>query len=208
VRGHGVLKVGHGDRRAARVFAGLLRLPPAGDAVDTTLVVTPTPGGEHWLRTFGTRVLSTRQYPLEGGDIAERFGPLELRFRRELSGGGTVYRQIGTALVLGPARIPLPGWCAPRVTAREDPAGDRRIRIDVRVEMPVVGPILTYAGTIDMDEVSERAQRGEQSAGTIDMDEVSERAQRGEPRERSAPAKRRASERAGESEGRSPSDKK
>jgi hypothetical protein len=159
VRGHGVLKVGHGDRRAARMFAGLLRLPPAGDAVDTTLVVTPTPGGEHWLRTFGTRALSTRQYPLEDGDIAERFGPLELRFRREASGGGTVYRQIGTALVLGPARIPLPRWCAPRVTAREDPAGDRRIRIDVRVEMPVVGPILTYAGTIDMDDVRERAQR-------------------------------------------------
>ena len=38
-------------------------------------------------------------------------------------------------------------------------------------------------------------------------DEPREQAQRSEPRERSAPAKRRASERAGESEGRSPSDK-
>jgi Domain of unknown function (DUF4166) len=156
VRGHGVLRVGHGDSRAARVFAGLLRLPAAGDAVATTLVVTPMEGGERWHRTFGTRALDTRQYPARDGGVAERFGPFELRFRLESSGGGTLYRQTGTALVLGPARLRLPGWCAPRVVAREDPAGERCVRIDVRVSLPAIGPVLTYAGTIHMDEASER----------------------------------------------------
>jgi hypothetical protein len=144
--------VGHGGSRAARLLAHVLRLPEAGDAVNTRVVVTPDEGGERWLRTFGTRALNTRQYPAGGGSVAERIGPLELRFRLEPSDGGTVYRQLAAAVIVGPARLPLPHWCAPRVTAREEPAGDHRIRIDVRVELPLVGPILGYAGTIDLEE--------------------------------------------------------
>jgi len=159
VRGHGVLRVVHGGNAAARIVARLFLLPHAGDAVETRLVVTPSDDGEHWLRTFGTRALNTRQYPAGNGAVAERIGPLELRFRVGPSGGGTVYRQLAAALVIGPARLPLAHWCAPRVTAREDPAGDHRIRIDVRVELPLVGPILGYAGTIDIEEPSERAPR-------------------------------------------------
>ena len=184
----------------ARVFL----LPPAGEAVETRLIVTPAGNGERWLRTFGTRALNTRQYPAGDHGVAERIGPLEFRFQREPCDDGTRFRQIHAAIVIGPVRVRLPRWCAPTVAAREDPAGERRVHIDVRVSLPLVGPILSYAGTIDLDEPSERAQRRE-------------------PRERSAPApfdfaqsavsnsrtaKRRARERIGESEGRSLSDKK
>jgi hypothetical protein len=168
------------------MVARLFLLPPAGDAVETRLVVTPSADGEHWLRTFGTRVLNTRQYPAGDQRFAERIGPLEFRFRREPCDGGTIFRQEEAAIVWGLLRARLPHWCAPRVTAREDPAGDHRIRIDVRVELPLVGPILSYAGAIDLEEPRERAQRSE-------------------PPERSEAAQRRASDGVGESEGRSPS---
>ena len=187
MRGHGLLRVAHGGNAAARLIARVFMLPPAGDAVETRLVVTPGPGGDDWRRTFGHRAMNSRQYPAADGSVAERIGPLELRFRLEPSGAGTTWRQTGAALALWRARLPLPRWCAPRVFAREDRRGADRIGIDVRVELPVVGPILSYAGTIRLEEASERAQRRE-------------------PRERSAPAERRARECVGESEGRSPSD--
>jgi hypothetical protein len=152
VRGRGVFRVGHGDNRVARAFAALLRLPPAGDAVETRLIVTPSGGGEHWRRTFGTRALDTWQYPSGEDGFAERLGPFEFRFRREPCDGSTIFRQIDTAIVLGPIRARLPRWCAPTVAAREDPAGERRVRVDVRVALPLVGPILSYAGTIDLEE--------------------------------------------------------
>ena len=188
LRGFGVVRVTHGANLAARAVAHLFRLPAAGDAVETRLIVTPAGEGEQWVRTFGARALNTRQYPAADGAVAERFGPLEFRFRREAVPEGTLYRHVGTAFIAGPLRLPLPRWCAPRIVAREDSAGDHRVRIDVRIELPAIGPILSYAGTIAMDEISERAQRCE-------------------PRERRAPAKRRTRERAGESEGQSPSDR-
>jgi hypothetical protein len=189
MRGQGRLRVTHGENAVARTLAWLLRLPRAGDAVETRLVVTPCAGGEHWQRTLGGHPFNSRQYPAGNGDIAERFGLLELRFRRDEIDNGTSFRQTGAALVAGRLRIPLPRLCAPAVSAREDRIGPRTRRINVRVVLPLVGPVLTYKGTIDFDEEW--------------MD--CERAQRSEPRDRSEPAQRRARERAGESEGRSPS---
>ena len=187
VRGHGVLRVENGHSAAARLVARLLRLPEAGDAVETHLIVTPIAGGEQWRRTFGAHALDTRQYPA-GGGMAERIGPLELSFLIDKANDGRVFRQTGASLVMGPLHVRMPRWCAPTVSAREDPAGEHRVRVDVRVELPLVGPVLSYAGTIDVD--------------------IGEQAPRREPRERSEPAERRARERAGESEGRRPSDQK
>jgi hypothetical protein len=152
VRGHGILRVAHGGNAAARIVARLFLLPPAGEAVETRLVVTPAGDGEHWQRTFGTRALNTRQYPAGRNGFTERHGPVEFRFDREPCDGGTIFRQIDAAIVLGPLRARLPRWCAPTVIAREDRLGERRVRIDVRVALPIVGPILSYAGDIDLEE--------------------------------------------------------
>jgi len=154
LHGRGICRVGRGETRAARACAALLRLPPAGDAVETRLIVTPAGDGEHWRRTFGTCALNTRQYPLGADRFAERHGPVEFRFRRESSPGGTVFRQIDSAIVVGPLRARLPRWCAPSVAAREDRLDERRVRIEVCVSLPLVGPILRYIGTIDIDDAS------------------------------------------------------
>ena len=152
VRAHGRLRIQHGRGRAARVLAGLLRLPRAGDAAETRLVVTSHDDGERWLRTFGDRRLDTRQY--EAGDrvLAERIGLLEFRFRLEASAGSLVFRQLDAALLVGSVRLRLPATWAPTVEAREDPAGARCVRVHVRVALPGLGPVLTYDGTIDIED--------------------------------------------------------
>ena len=152
VRGSGRLRIAHGRSLGARWLARLLRLPRATDAADTRLVISPDAGGERWSRTFDDSRFDTRQY--EGGEraLVERFGALELRFQLEAAQGSLCFRSRDAALVWGPVRVPLsPKW-APRVDAREDAAGMRRIRIHVRVAVPGLGPVLTYEGCIDIEE--------------------------------------------------------
>ena len=71
----------------ARLLARLLRLPHAGDASDTRLVITPQGAGEWWRRTFDGRRMDTRQYQAGDGELAERLGLLELRFRLDAADG-------------------------------------------------------------------------------------------------------------------------
>ena len=47
--------------------------------------------GEQWRRTFDDRRLDTRQYVAGNGDLAERFGLLEFRFRLAASDGSLIY---------------------------------------------------------------------------------------------------------------------
>ncbi|HEX9365894.1 MAG TPA: DUF4166 domain-containing protein [Vicinamibacterales bacterium] len=151
VRARGRLRIGHGRGPAARWLARLLGLPRANDAAETRLVITPDAGGELWRRTFDERRLDTRQYRAGDGELAERFGVLELRFRLDASQGSLVFRQTEAAFLCGTVRLRIPAVLAPRVDAREDPAGARQVSIRVRVVLPAVGPVLTYDGTIDID---------------------------------------------------------
>jgi hypothetical protein len=152
VRAHGRLRIEHGRTHLARFLARLLRLPRATEAAETRLVITPRGDGEHWLRTFDDRCLATLQYEAGGGELAERFGVLEFRFRLEASERSLLYRQVEAAFRVGSIRLRLPALCTPRVDAREDPAGARRISVLVRVALPVAGPVLGYDGTIDIED--------------------------------------------------------
>ncbi len=154
VRGHGVFRVGRGGNPAARALASMMGLPRAGEAVETRLAVTPCRGGVLWQRTFDGRPMNSRQYPDSRGGFAERFGVVEIRFARDVAAAATVFRQTGASLVAGSIRLPLPRACAPRIRAREDIVGPGQRRIDVRIDAPLVGLLLTYAGTIDIDEAA------------------------------------------------------
>jgi hypothetical protein len=154
VHASGRLRIAHGRSRAARWLVRLLRLPRASDAADTRLVVTRSAGAEQWRRTFDDRRLDTWQYRAADGALAERFGILELRFHLAASQGSLVLRQTSAALQWGAVRLRIPAACAPRVDAREDPAGARRIQVHVRVALPLVGPVLAYDGTIDIEETA------------------------------------------------------
>jgi hypothetical protein len=130
----------------------LLRLPRASEAAETRLVITSEADGEQWRRTFDERRLDTRQYQVGDCELAERIGVLELRFRLEASDGSLIFRQLEAALLCGPVRLRLPAAWAPSVEAREDPMGPHQIGVHVRVALPAVGPVLTYDGTIDIED--------------------------------------------------------
>ena len=151
---HGRLRIGHGRNRSARLLARLLRLPRASAAAETRLVVTSEARGEQWRRTFDGRRIDTRQFGCDGCVLAERIGVLEFRFRLEPADGSLVFRQVAAAIVFGRFRVGLPEAWAPRIEAREDPAGAGRMGVHVRVTLPAVGPVLTYDGTVGIENLS------------------------------------------------------
>lgn len=152
VRAHGHLRIEHGRHHLARFLARMLRLPRPSAAAETRLIVTAHAAGEHWQRTFNGRRLDTRQYESSESEIAERFGVLEFQFHLDASDGSLLYVQREAAFRLGWFRLRIPASWAPRVEAREDPAGLKRVKIDVRVALPGIGLLITYDGLIDVED--------------------------------------------------------
>jgi len=149
VRSSGWLQVRHGSGWLARLLVWLLRMPLAGDAVRTRLVVTPQGKRERWQRSFGARFLVTTQWEESGNLLAERMGPLEIYFRLHATNRALVYRQTGAALRLGPWRLDLPSWLAPRVVAQEEPGGHpERIHVAVEIVAPLLGLLISYDGAM------------------------------------------------------------
>ena len=150
----GTFRVTRGGNLAARLFAPLLRAPPAGDDVPVRLIVEAFDDGtERWLRWFGDHLLTTSQRRADDGTLRERFGPLDLAFDLVADANGVDYRQTAARLRCGPVSLRLPRWLSPRVAAREEVAAGARgdeLRTHVRVELslPVVGRIVTYDGTL------------------------------------------------------------
>jgi hypothetical protein len=153
IRASGRLRVEDGRHFLARMLARMLRLPRPTAAAETHLTVTAGPEGEHWQRTFNGRRLKTRQYESNTFELAEQFGVLEFRFRLDASGGNLLYVQQEAAVLFGPVRLRIPAAWAPRVEAREDPAGPTRIKVAVRVALPGIGQLIAYDGFVDIEDL-------------------------------------------------------
>jgi hypothetical protein len=151
VRARGQFRIDYGSHPVARLLARLLRLPHPSAAADTRLVVSAHGDREQWERTFDGRRFVTLQYRWHD-DLAERFGVLQFRFRLQVSDGSLLYVQRQAAVLCWRVRLPIPALCAPRVEAREDPAGPKRIRVQVRVVLPGIGLLISYAGIVDVEE--------------------------------------------------------
>jgi hypothetical protein len=158
LRARGQFRVERGGHPMARLLARLLRLPPASDAIDTRLIITAIDHGdysERWERTFGTSRVVTEQHdgpgPASASDLVERFGLLELRFHLDATAGSLRYVQRDAAFRWRSARLRIPAPLAPRVDAREDPAGRTGVKVHVQVTLPMVGPLVTYEGIIEIE---------------------------------------------------------
>jgi len=154
VRAYGRLRVEHGPHAGARFIAWLLRLPRPSSAAEMRLSVTARGHGEYWQRTFDGRCFTTWQYEANAFELGERFGIIELRFHLEPSRDGLLYIQRAAMLRLAPFRLRIPARWAPRVEAREDPASASRVRVDVHVTLPVIGPLIAYGGIVAVEETA------------------------------------------------------
>ena len=156
VQASGIFRVRHGQNPLARWLAWLAGLPLAGEAVNVRLTVIPTRGGEQWRRSFAGRALASFQLKGPDGLLAEQMGPLEMWFRLEISRVALIYHPRGAALRLGPLRLALPRWLAPRVCACEKPARDRDgVHTFVEVSVPLLGLVLAYEGTVTRAEAQQ-----------------------------------------------------
>jgi len=150
----GVFTVRHGTRLLARLLAAGLRLPMAGEDVTVRLMITPHLQGERWQRVFAERALISEQYEGPQGGLVERFGLLGVRFCLAVVDHALCFRQEEAALSVGPLRVLLPRWLAPRITAREWALpGQTRLQVAVSVRLPLAGLLLAYEGCIETEEV-------------------------------------------------------
>lgn len=152
LRGRGRFRVWCAPGLAARALCRLVRLPPAGEEVDTRLVVTEQGEGERWVRSFGGRPLVSEECAGSDGLLVERVPPVELRFRLEPRAGALHFEHVRTALRLGRLRFPLPRFLAPRVSASETAAEGGALRVVVGIRAPLLGPVFGYEGTVELVE--------------------------------------------------------
>ena len=149
VRATGTFRVLHGSSFLARCSVWAFRLPSPGDAVSTSLVISPVGDSETWTRRFDGRPLVTTQRVVDRGVLTECFGLFELRFQLTVHNGSLLYDQIGARLRCGRLSLPLPSWLAPHVLAREERnhVGDG-VDIAVRITLPFKTLLIRYEGTV------------------------------------------------------------
>ncbi len=136
----------------ARAICRWTRIPPAGEDVETRVVVTGDARRERWTRSFAGHLLASESWA-DGDVLVEWTPPVELRFRLVAEGGALRFHQVGTTLCLAGLRLPLPAWCAPRVEADEVPAADGRgLRVRVAASAPLVGLLFEYEGVVLPEE--------------------------------------------------------
>ena len=142
-RWSGRADVVRGRGPAARLVARLLRLPPDGRDQVLSVTFDPVEGREIWTRMFGASVFRSVQSAQDeqGGLLREQVGPVTFVFALEASGEGLGLLLKGVSL-LG---VPLPRGAQPTIRTFES-APEGRYRFEVEASLPLIGPIVRYAG--------------------------------------------------------------
>lgn len=158
VHAAGVFRISHGTSLGAKLLLRFLRLPPPNAAAPVKLMVRPVGESETWVRVFDGKPLVSLQRETASGLLADRFGPLEFRFRLTFADHAIHYRQAGVSLRLALPffpETPLPGWASPHVFARETAgASEMETRVLVEVNAPLAGLLFSYEGELRREQVS------------------------------------------------------
>ena len=153
----GVFRVSRGTSLGAKLLLLCLRLPPATAAAQVELTVRPEGESETWLRLFDGKPVATVQRESGSGELAERFGAIEFRFRLSFVDHTIHYRQgiviLRLALPFFP-EIRLPRWASPHVAAWETAgASETETRVRVEVSTPLAGLLFSYEGILRREQV-------------------------------------------------------
>ena len=144
----GVFRIEVGTGPLAWLSRLALGVPLSPRESAARLSIRPSQGTERWERVIGSWNFSTHQRE-HRRKLRERYGLLLFDLRLEVIDGALRYSQTAFGLGLGPFRLPIPNALAVRVTALEESAPDPFLtRIAVRVDLPVVGLLVAYSGTL------------------------------------------------------------
>lgn len=153
----GVFRVNHGTSLWAKLLLLFLRLPPANAAAQVELIVRPEGESETWLRLFDGNPVATVQRESGSGELAERFGAIEFRFRLSFADHTIHYRQVRAILRLALPFFPeirIPRWASPHVAAWETAgASETETRVRVDVSAPLAGSLFSYEGKLGREQV-------------------------------------------------------
>jgi hypothetical protein len=136
----GRAEVSRGANPFARLVAWLGGFPAAGEH-DLHVAFEERDGVERWTRDFSGRCFSSRLSQWREL-LIERFGILAFGF--ELPTGDSGLEMVMRRWWLGP--LPMPMALAPRAPAREWQDEEGRFRFDVRIGLPLIGPVVHYRG--------------------------------------------------------------
>lgn len=104
-----------------------------------------------WTRGMAGQVMETVQWATPGGRLAERMGAMVAISRLVPAEGGLDltdwrFRCLG---------LPVPGWIAPKVAARERPDAGRYL-FEISIGLPWArAPVLRYHGWLDMAQAAD-----------------------------------------------------
>ncbi|WP_216352914.1 SDR family oxidoreductase [Sphingomonas sp. LM7] len=138
-RGEGTVIRGKG---VAQLIGRIMDFPPSG-TWPLHVSFAERCGRERWNRDFGGHRFSSELSQARAG-VVERFGPL--RFEFDLPSDSA-----GLRMVLrrwSAFGVPMPRLLGPRIAAREWQEDDR-FRFEVDVRLPLVGPVVRYAGWLE-----------------------------------------------------------
>jgi len=144
---HGVIHlegnvfVRHGNM-LARLFAGILKLPPAAESVQLTVDGYHEDSQMRWLRNFGGHQMQSC-FRLEGDYLVENMGPVRLWMKLVVE-QDTLQYKLCRASVWG---VTIPAWFAPGLNAFEKEDNGNYI-FGVRINLPVLGRLIEYGGTM------------------------------------------------------------
>jgi Domain of unknown function (DUF4166)/Saccharopine dehydrogenase NADP binding domain len=141
---HGHAEVERGTSFLAKLVCNIMRFPPAGRN-KLTVYFTEENGVEQWTRAFGGHRFSSTLSEAKGR-LVERFGPMRFHFDLPATDRGLtmVMRKWS---IFG---VPMPLWLAPRSEAQEWAEGDD-FRLDVPIDLPMIGRIIHYRGWLRRD---------------------------------------------------------
>lgn len=146
----GTAQVSRGRGPLAALAANLFGFPSTGQNVPVSVTFEPGADGETWRRDFGGQVLVSHQGPGEGRSsalIVERFGAVAVALALVVD---------GDRLRLIPRRwsvlgLPMPRFLLPRGNSFET-VRSGRFAFDVAVDLPLIGRVVGYHGTLVPDE--------------------------------------------------------
>lgn len=130
------------------LIAMIMRLPKSNPKADLTVTAWHFPDQIVWSRNFDGRVFEST-FKKDDDFLVEQMGPLSLYMQPMCEGGRLVYRLIATQI--GP--IALPRVLAPSMTAWESEK-DGKYAFEVSVGLPILGQMIRYSGTLDLEVMS------------------------------------------------------